>query len=332
LKGKPLPRVLPGVPKPILSPVQKREQAARRAGAALGFHECVSYSFIDQAAAALFGAGSDATRLENPISADMSHMCPDLLPGLLAAARRNQARGFADLALFEIGPVFSGGEPEEQDLQIAGLLIGRSAPKDVHASDRDVDLFDVKADALAILGAIGAPEKTQIRRGAASWWHPGRHGQICLGPKKTLAVFGELHPKILAAFDIKGPAVAFTIWPNEVPLPRNSSATRPALKLKDLQAVERDFAFVVDHKTEAMDLVNAAQGADKTLITDVRVFDEFLGGSLGVDRKSIAIRVRLQPIEVTLTDADIEAVGSKIVAKVASATGGALRVQNCKFA
>ena len=326
LKGKPLPRVLPGVPKPILSPVQKREQAARRAGAALGFHECVSYSFIDQAAAALFGAGSDATRLENPISADMSHMRPDLLPGLLAAARRNQARGFADLALFEIGPVFSGGEPEEQDLQIAGLLIGRSAPKDVHASDRDVDLFDVKADALAILGAIGAPEKTQIRRGAASWWHPGRHGQICLGPKKTLAVFGELHPKILAAFDIKGPAVAFTIWPNEVPLPRNSSATRPALKLKDLQAVERDFAFVVDHKTEAMDLVNAAQGADKTLITDVRVFDEFIGGSLGVDRKSIAIRVRLQPTEVTLTDAEIEAVGSKIVAKVASATGGALRV------
>jgi phenylalanyl-tRNA synthetase beta chain len=147
-----------------------------------------------------------------------------------------------------------------------------------------------------------------------------------LGPKKTLAVFGELHPKILAAFDIKGPAVAFTIWPNEVPLPRNSSATRPALELKDLQAVERDFAFVVDHKTEAMDLVNAAQGADKTLITDVRVFDEFIGGSLGVDRKSIAIRVRLQPIEVTLTDAEIEAVGSKIVAKVASATGGALRV------
>jgi phenylalanyl-tRNA synthetase beta chain len=111
-----------------------------------------------------------------------------------------------------------------------------------------------------------------------------------------------------------------------VPLPRNNSATRPALKLKDLQAVERDFAFVVDHKTEAMDLVNAAQGADKTLITDVRVFDEFIGGSLGVDRKSIAIRVRLQPIEVTLTDAEIEAVGAKIVAKVASATGGALRM------
>ena len=214
----------------------------------------------------------------------------------------------------------------DNGLQIAGLLIGRSAPKDVHASDRDVDLFDVKADALAILSAIGAPGKTQIRRGAATWWHPGRHGQICLGPKKTLAVFGELHPKILAAFDIKGPAVGFTIWPNEVPLPRNNSTTRPALKLKDLQAVERDFAFVVDHKTEAMDLVNAAQGADKTLITDVRVFDEFIGGSLGVDRKSIAIRVRLQPIEVTLTDAEIEAVGAKIVAKVASATGGALRM------
>ena len=162
-------------------------------------------------------------------------------------------------------------------------------------------------------------------RDGETWWHPGRHGKICLGPKKVLGVFGELHPRVLQAMDVKGPAMAFTLWPDEIPAPRKSGATRPALTLNDLQAVERDFAFVVDEKVEALTLVNAAQGADKALIAGVRVFDEFVGGSLGEGKKSIAIAVRLQPTDKTLTDADIEAVGSKIVAKVSKATGGELR-------
>ncbi|MFK7869080.1 MAG: phenylalanine--tRNA ligase subunit beta [Roseobacter sp.] len=325
LKGAPLPRTNPGVPKPILTPMQKREAIARRTAAALGYNECVSYTFIDHASAALFGGGDDATMLENPISSDMSHMRPDLLPGLLQAAARNQARGFSELALFEVGPVFSGGEPGEQSVQVSGLLVGQTGPKDVHGASRPVDIFDVKADAEAVLAAIGAPARVQIMRGGADWWHPGRHGRICLGPKKTLGIFGEVHPKVLNAMDVKGPAMAFTLWPGEVPQPRKTGATRAALQISDLQAVERDFAFVVDADVEAQVLVNAALGADKALVDDVRIFDEFIGGSLGEGKKSLALTVRLQPRETTLKEKDIEAVSAKIVDKVSKATGGTLR-------
>jgi phenylalanyl-tRNA synthetase beta chain len=325
LKGKPLPRLTDGVSKPVMTPMQRRLQIGRRTVAALGYNECVSYSFIDQASAALFGGGDDATMLENPISSDMSHLRPALLPGLLQAAARNQARGYMDLALFEVGPAFHGGEPQQQHELITGLLVGRTGPKDVHGASRPVDVFDAKADAETVLAAIGAPAKVQILRGAREWWHPGRHGKICLGPKKVLAIFGELHPRVLEAMDVKGPAVAFTIWPAEVPLPRKAGATRPALELRDLQAVERDFAFVVDAEVEALTLVNAAAGADKALIEDVRVFDEFQGGNLGEGKKSLAITVRLQPTDRTLTEKEIEAVAARIVEKVTKATGASLR-------
>jgi phenylalanyl-tRNA synthetase beta chain len=325
LEGRPLPRLTSGVPRPILSPAQRRETAARRTCAALGYHECIGYSFIDQPAAALFGGGGEETRLENPISADMSHMRPALLPGLLRAAARNQARGFADMALFEVGPAFHGGEPTEQHTLVSGLLVGRTGPKDVHGASRPVDVFDVKADAEAILAAMGAPAKVQIMRDADACWHPGRHGKICLGPKKVLGIYGEVHPKVLAEMDVKGPVMAFTLWPEQVPMPRKSGATRPALVISDLQAVERDFAFVLDAEVEALTVVNAAMGADKALIQEVRVFDEFIGGALGEGKKSLAITVRLQPRETTLKDADIEAVGAKVVEKVTKATGGTLR-------
>lgn len=325
LQGVPLARPETGVPAPILSPMQKREQIARRTTAELGYNECVTYSFVDQASAALFGGGDDATKLANPISADLSHMRPQLLPGLLLAAARNQARGFADLALFECGAAFQDGEPGEQHLQVCGLLVGRTGPKDVHGASRAVDIFDAKADAEAVLVAIGAPAKMQILRGAEGWWHPGRHGRLCLGPKKVLGVFGEIHPKVLTEMGIKGPAVAFVLYPEQIPLPRSKGASRPALVANDLQAVERDFAFVVGADVAALDLVNAAAGADKALIDDVRVFDEFIGGSLGDGQKSLAITVRLQPTDATLTEKDIEAVAAKIVQKVEKATGGALR-------
>lgn len=324
LVGKPLPR-LAGVPKPVLTAQQMRQQIAKRTTATLGYNECVTYSFIDREAASLFGGGSDVTMLQNPISSDMSHMRPGLLPGLLRAAARNQARGINDMALFEVGHAFHGGEPGEQHMQVAGVLIGRTGPKDVHGEARSVDVFDAKADAEAVLSAIGAPGKVQVLRGADAWWHPGRHGKICLGPKKVLGVFGELHPKILREMDIKGPAVAFVLYPEDVPLPKKKSKTRPALQSTDLQAVVRDFAFVVDEQVEALTLVNAAAGADKALIVGVRVFDEFIGGNLGEGKKSIAITVRLQPVDVTLKDADIEAVAAKIVDKVTKATGGVLR-------
>jgi phenylalanyl-tRNA synthetase beta chain len=325
LQGKPMPRMNAGVPKPILTVPQQRQQTARRTMAALGYNECVTYSFVDAQAASLFGGGDDATMLENPISSELSHMRPNLLPGLLRAAARNQARGFMDMALFEVGAGFHGGEPGEQHNLITGILIGKTASKEVHGTSRAVDLYDAKADAESVLAAIGAPAKVQILRGAEEWWHPGRHGKICLGPKKVLAVFGELHPKVLRAMDIKGTAVAFCIWPDEIPVPKAKTASRPALVATDLQAVERDFAFIVDDKVEALTLVNAAAGADKALIADVRVFDQFIGGNLGEGKKSIAVTVRLQPTEATLKDADIEAVSARIVDKVTKATGGTLR-------
>ncbi|MGR3372328.1 phenylalanine--tRNA ligase subunit beta [Pseudooceanicola nanhaiensis] len=325
LEPKPMARTQPGVPKPILTPIQKREQIARRTAAALGYNECVTYSFIDRKSAELFGGGTDATMLANPISADMSHMRPALLPGLLQAAARNQARGMGDLALFEVGAAWHGGEPGEQHLLVSGLLVGRTGPKDVHGAARAVDVYDVKADAEAILAAIGAPAKVQILRGAREWWHPGRHGRICLGPKKVLAVFGEVHPKILREMGVKGPAMAFTIWPEKVPQPKNTSAAKGALEISDLQAVERDFAFVVDTQVAALDLVNAAAGADKALIADVRVFDEFIGGALGEGKKSLAVTVRIEPKDATLKEAEIEALSKRIVEKVEKATGGTLR-------
>lgn len=325
LEGKRLPRSHVGVPKGILTPMQTREATARRTIAALGYNECVTYSFIDQTSARLFGGGEDATMLDNPISTEMSHMRPALLPGLLQAAARNQARGFADLALFEVGPAFHGAEPDEQHLLASGLLVGHTGPRDVHGSRRSVDLYDAKADAEAVLGAIGAPSRAQILRDAPDHWHPGRSGRICLGPRKVMAVFGELHPKVLRAFDLKGPAVGFTIYLEQPPFPRNRTTTRPGLATSDLQPVERDFAFVVDADVEALALVNAAAGADKTLIEDVRVFDEFIGGSLGAGKKSLAITVRMQPTEKTLTEKEIEAVGARIVEKVGKATGGVLR-------
>jgi len=328
LQGAPMARRRPGVPQPILTPVQVRERTARRMLAALGHNECVTYSFIDARAAALFGGGSDAVRVENPISSEMTHLRPDLLPGLLAAAARNQARGFADLSLFEIGPAFHGGEPGEQHLQAAGLLVGATAPRDPHGSRRPVDVFDARADAEAVLSVLGVPARTQITRKVAPWWHPGRSGVIGLGPT-VLATFGELHPRVLQAMDVKGPVVAFTILLANVPPPRVKTPTRPALTTSDLPAVDRDFAFVVDARVETLTAVNAALGADKALIAGVRVFDEFAGdkaeAQMGAGRKSFALTVRLQPTTATLTEAEIEAVSARIIEKVTKATGGSLR-------
>ena len=279
LVGKPFARAQVGVPKPILTPDAETRSRGAAADRGPGLQRMRDLQFHRRGGSRLFGGGDEATRLENPISSEMSHMRPALLPGLLQAAARNQARGFMDLALFEVGAAFHGGEPGEQHVLASGILVGHSGPKDVHGSRRPVNLYDVKADAEAVLSAVGAPAKVQILRGAREWWHPGRSGTICLGPKKVLGVFGELHPRVIRALDVKGPVVGFTLFLEAVPLPKPKRQPRGALELRDLQAVERDFAFVVEADVEALTLVNAAKGADKALIEDVRVFDEFIGGA-----------------------------------------------------
>ena len=310
--------------------MQTRLIAARRKVASLGYNECVTYSFIQQDHAALFGGGREDVRLENPISSEMSHMRPDLLPGLLTAAARNQARGYTDLALFEAGIAFDGGEPGDEVLSVSGLLTGHTAPRNAHGTRRAVDLYDAKADVEALLAELGAPvDRLMPLRNAPDWFHPGRSAVLGLGPKNPLAVFGELHPRVLSAMGIKGAAVAFTMFPAKVPFPKQKTSTRAALVLADLQPVERDFAFVVDVDVEADKLVRAAKGADKKLIADVSVFDVFAGekaaAQMGEGRKSVAIAVRLQPTDATLTDKEIEAVSAKVIAAVGKATGGTLR-------
>ena len=322
LEAAPLPRA-PGVTGPVLTPAQRRERTARRTAAALGYDECVTYSFIDRAAAEAFGGGAEATRLENPISSEMSHLRPSLLPGLLRAAARGRARGAGPLALFECGTAFHGGAPGEQHEALAGVLLG-PAERDVHGGARAPDVYDARADAQAVLAALGAPAG-RVLPGAPDWWHPGRSGRIALGPKVVLATFGQVHPRALAALDVKGPAIAFTVDLGAIPAPRAKGASRGALELSNVQAVERDFAFVLDARVPAQDVVAAAKGADKALIADVRVFDAFEGGALGEGRKSVAIAVRMQPRDRTLTEAETAAVGEKVIAKVAHATGGKLR-------
>ncbi|NAZ37563.1 phenylalanine--tRNA ligase subunit beta [Rubellimicrobium sp. CFH 75288] len=321
----PLPCRGPAVPRPVLTPAQTRLSRARRTLAALGYNECVTYAFIDREAAALFGGGDEATRIDNPIAADLSHLRPSLLPGLLRAAARNAARGLSDLALFEASEVFTGGEPGEQRAEVAALLVGRAVPRGVHGPARPADPFDAKADLEALLAALGAPARLALNRETPPWWHPGRSGLLTLGPKTQVAAFGEIHPRVLAAMDVRGPAVALVLWPDALPLPRTASRARPRLGLSDLQAVERDFAFVVDARTEASALVQAAQAADKSLIEEVRVFDAFEGGTLPPGRKSVALTVRLQPREATLTEAEIARVSQAVVDRVARATGAVLR-------
>ncbi len=327
LQPRPMPRPAPGVPKPILTPLQKRERDSRRMAAALGYSECVTYSFIDSASAVLFGGGDEARRVANPISSEMTQMRPSLFPGLLQAAARNQARGLSGMALFEVGVAFHGGEPDEFETLIAGIRVGATGQRDPHGERRDADVFDARADAEAILAAAGAPARGQLARGAKSWWHPARSARITLGPRITLAAFGELHPKVLRRLDVKGRAVGFAIHLSAVPEARARGGPRAALQVSDLQAVERDFAFVLDSGVEAASVVNAAAGADRSLVEEVRVFDEFADGSLGEGKKSLAITVRLQPRERTLTDEEIDAVGKAVVEKVSKASGGVLRTQ-----
>ncbi|MEI8395862.1 MAG: phenylalanine--tRNA ligase subunit beta [Rhodospirillaceae bacterium] len=307
---------------------QRRIRFARRTLAARGLNEAVTWSFMPSGAAALFGRSEadDSLRLLNPISSDLDVMRPSLLPNLIQAAGRNADRGWPDVALFEVGPAFRDATPEGQDMVACGLRTGVAATRHWSASTRPVDVFDAKADALAVLDAMGASTTSlQISADAPSWYHPGRSGVVRLGPA-VLARFGEIHPGVLEQLGVKGPAVGFEVFPDALPVSKKKTGpARPLLKLSPFQPIRRDFAFLVDHAVDADKLVRAARGADKTLVREVTVFDCYEGPGVEAGRKSIALTVTLQPVEKTLTDAEIEATAAKIVTAVTKATGGALR-------
>lgn len=316
--------------KPVLTLQQLRTRKARRALAARGLVEAVTWSFISKARAELFGGGKPELALANPIASDLSDMRPSLLPGLIAAAQRNADRGFADVALFEVGQVFAGDQPQDQSIAASGVrraeAKGSGAGRHWSGSG-EVDLFDAKADALAVLAASGAPVAAlQIVAGAPGWFHPGRSGTIQIGPKNILGFFGELHPRALEALDAEGPLCGFEIFLERIPEPKaKATRARPALELSPFQPVSRDFAFIVDRAVKAGDLVRAAQNADKQLIADVTMFDVYEGQGIAPGQKSLAIAVTIQPRGKTMTDEEIEALAAKIVAEVNKRTGGTLR-------
>ncbi|HWK00564.1 MAG TPA: phenylalanine--tRNA ligase subunit beta [Xanthobacteraceae bacterium] len=317
--------------KPVLTVLQKRTRAAKRALAGCGLVEAVTWSFISKKQAETFGGGAAALALANPIAAELSDMRPSLIPGLALAAQRNADRGYADAALFEVGQIFLGAAPEDQLMAATSLRKGtaRLSGSGRHWSGNAgaVNVFDAKADALETLAACGAAvDKLQIVAGGPSYLHPGRSGTIQLGPKNILAYFGELHPAACEALGIEGPVAVSEVILDRIPAPKvKPTRAKPPLTLSPFQPVARDFAFIVDRNVAAADIVRAAQGADKNLVSAVDVFDLYEGKGIETGKKSLAISVTIQPVEKTLTDAEIEAIAAKIVAEVSKKTGATLR-------
>ncbi|MVA24001.1 phenylalanine--tRNA ligase subunit beta [Agrobacterium vitis] len=319
----------------ILTTLQIRTRTAKRALASRGMMEAVTWSFISAEQAALFGGGSAALKLVNPIAADMSDMRPSLLPGLLTAAQRNADRGFGDVAIFEVSGTYEGDTPEGQRRVAGGVRrgtaslsgAGRMWSNAAKGGGKPVDVYDAKADALTVLEACGLPMgNVQIEQGGPEWYHPGRSGTIKMGPKVVLGYFGEFHPKTLAALDVSGALCGFEIYLDAMPEPKKKATrTKPALDLSPLQMVKRDFAFVVEKQVEAGAIIKAATSADRKLISGVNVFDVFEGASVGEGKKSVAIEVLIQPSDKTLTDEDFDALTKKIVGNVEKTTGGVLR-------
>ena len=315
------------VARPVLSRAQRRRGAVRRRLAARGLVEAVTWSFLAHWQGELFGGGLPALRLTNPISADLDTMRPSLLPNLIAAAGRNIDRGIRDAGLFEVGQVYADDTAQGQAMVAAALRYGAAAPRHWSGEPRPVDVFDAKADALAALAAGDAPvARVRVGDGAPPWYHPGRSGVIRLGPKTVLAAFGDIHPAILRRLDVKGPLAGCEVFLDAIAEPKAKAGhTRPRLNASDLPTVERDFAFVVEAGVPAGELVRAAASAESALIAEVGVFDVYGGAAIEAGTKSVALSVRLEPVDHTLTEAEIEAISRRVVAAVAKATGARLR-------
>ncbi|MGE5566855.1 MAG: phenylalanine--tRNA ligase subunit beta [Parcubacteria group bacterium] len=319
---------LPDVARPVggvLTTRQTRARVARRELAAAGYQEAIGWSFVSNAVAKLFGGGAPELVLANPIAADLDTMRPSILPGLLEAAGRNARQGFPDVALFEVGPVFAGDQPQDQRLAIAAILAPHAPRNWEHRPDENV--FAVKADLYALLDELGAPvANLQVAQGSASsWWHPGRSARLQLGPKQVIAEFGELHPVVLKALDVDGPVYGFEVFVEAIPEPKKKAVkTKPALDLPELMPLTRDFAFLVGRDRPAGELTKAVAGSDKALIAGVRVFDVYEGKGVPEGQKSLALEVTIQPREKTLTDAEIEALSTRVV-QAAEKVGATLR-------
>jgi len=312
------------ITKTALDRLDQRAGLAKRALAARGLMEAVTWSFMSSNVAEAFEPVNPMLKLMNPISADLDVMRSSIVGNLVCAAKRNADRGYGDVALFEVGPTYRDHTPEGQVLVATALRAGQT-PRHWVEKARRVDVYDAKADALAALAAAGAPMGSiQIAADAPSWYHPGRSGNLRLGPV-LLGYFGELHPSVLEACDTSGPMVCCELYLAAIPAPRSSGTARPLLKMEALQPVCRDFAYLVDEAVAADKLIAAIKKVDKALIRDVVIFDIYTGKGIEPGKKSLALSVTLQPTEHTLTEVEIEAVSARITDAVTRATGGVLR-------
>ena len=313
------------VAQPSLDPAQARQFRLRRALAGRGLMEAVTFSFLSEQQAIAFGGGGDALRLVNPISADLSVMRPSILPNLLSAAARNQARGETDVTLFEVGPVFLGDAPEDQRTAATGIRSGSTNPREWHGVARKVDVFDAKADAESALAALGIRlAGVQVLNGGPDYFHPGRSGTLMQGRTK-LASFGELHPNVTKTFGVKGTVAGFEIHIDDVPMPKAKGPARTLLTMSVFQPVTRDFAFVVDAAVSAGDLMKAVKSGAGPLLGDMRVFDVYEGDNIQAGKKSVAITITLTPTKATLTDEDIEKISESVIAVAEKNCGAVLR-------
>ena len=311
------------MPKVLLTPRQKKEISARRALAERGGFQAITWSFMSSEKAKLFG--SKGVMLGNPIASDLDEMRPSLLPNLIDAAKRNADRGYPNTALFEVGPQFIGAKPGEQEAMASIVRMGKNHSRHWLDAEREADVFDVKEDAIAALAAIDAPiSGLQVFRTAPSYYHPGRSGALCLG-KNVLAYFGELHPNVLKAMDVKERVVAAEVFLDKVPAKELKNKNQKTVLMSAFQPLSRDFAFIMDTGIDAEKVLKTAKNVDKNLIADVQVFDLYEGERLGEGKKSLAIEVTIQPQEKTLTDAEIEDISARIVNAVKAATGAELR-------
>lgn len=318
---------LPEVARPsggMLTVRQTRMRNARRMLAARGYDEALTWSFMRTEWAALFGGGDASLVLTNPIASDLACMRPSIMPNLIEAAARNARRGFEDVALFEVGPLYRGDGPGDQVTAVTALVAPHPPKSWVKAMPDP--LFALKADLLALLDEVGAPPLQIVQGQASPWFHPGRSARLQLGPKNLVAEFGEVHPRILKALDAEGPMMAFEVVLETIPEPKKKTVkTKPALELSQLMPLTRDFAFVVDAATPAGDLARPILGVDKQLVAEARIFDVYQGPGVPEGKKSIAVQVTIQPREKTLTDAEIEGLSARIVAVAEKAVGAKLR-------
>ena len=314
---------------PVLTLIQKRTRAARRVLASRGMTEAYTWSFVSKAEAEMFGGGRPELALANPVASELSDMRPSLLVGLIKASQRNADRGQGDTALFEVGQIFRGDGENDQKVAASGVRRGLARPTGAGrfwSGSTAADTFDVKADALAVLAQCGAPlAGVQVQPGGPAWFHPGRSATLAMG-REIYGWFGELHPATLEALDVAGPLYAFELILDVIPAPKaKPTKVKARLELPDLQPVTRDFAFLVDGKVKAEDMLKVARGIDRALVAGVTLFDLYEGKGIEPGRKSIGIEVRLQPRGKTMTDADIEAFSGALVAEMAKKTGAVLR-------